>query len=84
MQAFRELLETLCSDWKLIGFIYILCAPTDWCLFSVEVCHAMVFSRCGRIAGGDDETNGWKFGEPRLTQPSACHERQSTSPSIEL
>jgi hypothetical protein len=84
MPAFRELLEMLCSYLKVIGCLYILGDPVDWCVFSVEVCHAMVFSRVGRIAGGDGETNGWKFDGPRLTQPSVYHERQSTSPSAEL
>ena len=79
MPAFRELQEMLCSYLKVIGWLFILSAPTYGCLFSVEVCHAMVFSRVGRIAGGNGETNGSKFDGPLLTQPSACHQRQSIS-----
>ena len=53
-------------------------------VFSVEVCHAMVFRGVGRIAGGDGETNGWKLDGERLTKVSAYHDRQSISPSAEL
>jgi hypothetical protein len=58
MPAFHELLEMICSHLKVIGCLYILGAAIDWGLFSVEVCHAMVFSRVGRIARGYGETNG--------------------------
>jgi hypothetical protein len=84
MPAFRELLEIYCSYLKVIGYLYILGAPIYWRLFSVEVCHAMVFSRVARIAGGDGETNSWKFDGPRLTQPPAYHVGQSASPSGEV
>jgi len=58
MPAFYELLEMLYSHLKVTGCIYILGAPTYWWLFSVEMCHAMVFSRVGRIASCDGKTNG--------------------------
>ena len=44
----------------------------------------MAFSKVGRIAGDEGETNGWKFDGPRLIQPFAYHERQSTASSAEL
>jgi hypothetical protein len=77
------MLKTISSYLKVIGCLYILGAPIDWCLFLVEVCHAMVFSRVGRIADGDGEIDGWKFDGPRLTQPPAYHECQSASLSAE-
>ena len=49
MPAFRELQEVLCSYLKVRGWLFILGAPTYGCLFSVEVCHAIVFSRVGGI-----------------------------------
>ena len=30
---------------KVIGYLYILGTFIDWCVFSVEVCHALVFGR---------------------------------------
>jgi hypothetical protein len=39
----------------------------------------MVFSRVGRIVGGNGEINGLKFDGPLLTQPFAYHQRQNIS-----
>jgi hypothetical protein len=39
MLAFQP--GALCSDWQVIGFLYILCAPVGWCWFSVVVSQAM-------------------------------------------
>jgi hypothetical protein len=36
MPAFHESLEMLCSYLKVVGYLYILGAATDWCLSSVE------------------------------------------------
>ena len=79
MPAFRELQEMLCSYLKVIGWLFILGAPTYGCLFSVEVCHAIIFSRVGGIVGGNGETNGSKYDGPLLTQPFAYHQRQNIS-----
>ena len=43
---------------KEIGSLYILSAPVDWCMFSVKLGDATVFSRVVRIAGGDGEAKG--------------------------
>jgi hypothetical protein len=43
---------------KEIGSLDILGALIDWCVFSVKMCNAMVFSRGVRIAGGDGEAKG--------------------------
>ncbi len=40
MPEFRESLEIICSYLKVIGYLYILPPLVEWCLFSVEVCHA--------------------------------------------
>ena len=59
MPAFHESLErnVLCLLEK-IGSLDILRAPINWCMVSVKLGDAMVFSRVVRIAGGDGEAKG--------------------------
>jgi len=58
-QYFRNRWKEMCRVYlKKIGSLYILNAPIDWCLFSVKLCDAMVFSRGVRIAGGGGEAKG--------------------------
>jgi len=58
-QYFMNRWKEMCRAYlKEIGSLYILNAPIDWCLFSVKVCDAMVFSRGVRISGGDGEAKG--------------------------
>jgi hypothetical protein len=58
-QYFMNRWKEMCrAHLKEIGSLDILSAPIDWCLFSVKVCDAMVFSRGVRIAGGDGEAMG--------------------------
>jgi len=49
MPAFRELQEMLCSYLKVIGWLFILGAPTYGCLLLVELCHAPVYIDIGRV-----------------------------------
>ena len=59
MPAFHESQErnVLCLLEK-IGSLDILRAPVDWCMFSVKLGDATLFSRVVRIAGGDGEAKG--------------------------
>ena len=79
-----ELRESVGLYLKVIGNLCILGHLANWFLHSVEMFHAKAFSRVNRTSGSNGETHEWKFDELRLIPLSAIHERQSTSPSIEL